>query len=231
MSRIQTPYSHIIDEYNKMISKNIKAIDSLSHSSNIRQIADDTSFTLSTGEIIIVLEGVIAVEMQEHNFILAPGKAKTQAKKLFQIGKGIKGMFFGIVESYGPGIQLHYTAKKNVKVFSCNLEYFEKHFTQPDKFTFLMNMMAITLAFLLDAHDERAIGTRYFVIRSMIYRYLKQKNEGVLHDPSLANFILRRTKMSRSYLFQVLSDLKNGGYITMKNGELVDIVNELPEKY
>lgn len=121
--------------------------------------------------------------------------------------------------------------KKNVKVFSCNLEYFEKHFTQPDKFTFLMNMMAITLAFLLDAHDERAIGTRYFVIRSMIYRYLKQKNEGVLHDPSLANFILRRTKMSRSYLFQVLSDLKNGGYITMKNGELVDIVNELPEKY
>ncbi len=94
-----------------------------------------------------------------------------------------------------------------------------------------MNMMAITLAFLLDAHDERAIGTRYFVIRSMIYRYLKQKNEGVLHDPSLANFILRRTKMSRSYLFQVLSDLKNGGYITMKNGELVDIVNELPEKY
>ena len=146
-------------------------------------------------------------------------------------GKGIKGMFFGIVESYGPGIQLHYTAKKNVKVFSCNLEYFEKHFTQPDKFTFLMNMMAITLAFLLDAHDERAIGTRYFVIRSMIYRYLKQKNEGVLHDPSLANFILRRTKMSRSYLFQVLSDLKNGGYITMKNGELVDIVNELPEKY
>ncbi|MDD8887807.1 hypothetical protein LAY24_23230 [Escherichia coli] len=25
--------------------------------------------------------------------------------------------------------------------------------------------------------------------------------------------------------------MKNGGYITMKNGELVDIVNELPEKY
>ncbi|WP_227665812.1 helix-turn-helix domain-containing protein [Klebsiella variicola] len=47
----------------------------------------------------------------------------------------------------------------------------------------------------------------------------------------MANFILRRTKMSRSYLFQVLSDLKNGGYITMKNGELFDIVNELPEKY
>lgn len=53
--------------------------------------------------------------MQEHNFILAPGKAKTQAKKLFQVGKGIKGMFFGIVESYGPGIQLHYTAKKMSK--------------------------------------------------------------------------------------------------------------------
>jgi hypothetical protein len=34
---------------------------------------------------------VIAVEMQEHNFILAPGKAKTQSKKLFQVGKGIKG--------------------------------------------------------------------------------------------------------------------------------------------
>jgi hypothetical protein len=41
--------------------------------------------------------------MQEHNFILAPGKAKTQSKKLFQVGKGIKGMFFGIVESYLSG--------------------------------------------------------------------------------------------------------------------------------
>lgn len=44
MSRIQTPYSHIIDEYNKMISKNIKAIDSLALSNNIRKIADETSF-------------------------------------------------------------------------------------------------------------------------------------------------------------------------------------------
>ena len=145
MSRIQTPYSHIIDEYNKMISKNIKAIDSLSHSSNIRQIADDTSFTLSTGEIIIVLEGVIAVEMQEHNFILAPEKRKPGEKVVSGRQRHQRNVF-GIVESYGPGIQLHYTAK-NVKVFSCNLEYFEKHFTQPDKFTFLMNMMAITLAF------------------------------------------------------------------------------------
>ena len=93
MSRIQTPYSHIIDEYNKMISKNIKAIDSLTHSNNIRQIADDTPFTLSTGEIIIVLEGVIAVEMQEHNFILTSGKAKTQPKSCFRSAKASKGCF------------------------------------------------------------------------------------------------------------------------------------------
>lgn len=108
MSRIQTPYSHIIDEYNKMISKNIKAIDSLSHSSNIRQIADDTSFTLSTGEIIIVLEGVIAVEMQEHNFILAPGKAKPRRKSCFRSAKASKECFLVL-------------SKVMARVFSCTI--------------------------------------------------------------------------------------------------------------
>jgi hypothetical protein len=66
------------------------------------------------------------------------------------------------------------------KVFEITAEHFDIFFggivqlnTRAITFdTFLMNMMAITLAFLLDAHDERAIGTRYFVIRSMIYRYL-----------------------------------------------------------
>ncbi|WP_227505052.1 helix-turn-helix domain-containing protein [Klebsiella aerogenes] len=59
----------------------------------------------------------------------------------------------------------------------------------------------------------------------------KQQDAGVLHDRSLASFILKRTKMSRSYLFKILAELKEGGYIKMENGELIDIAHELPEKF
>ncbi len=37
--------------------------------------------------------------------------------------------------------------------------------------------------------------------------------------------------MSRSYLFKILADLKNGGFIDTENGKLVAILKELPEKY
>lgn len=65
----------------------------------------------------------------------------------------------------------------------------------------------------------------------MICRYQRQCEEGGLHDRSLAGFILKKTKVSRSYLFKIPSDLKEGGYIEIQNGKLTAILKELPEEY
>ncbi|AJR00378.1 hypothetical protein F652_2389 [Enterobacteriaceae bacterium bta3-1] len=47
---------------------------------------------------------------------------------------------------------------------------------------------------------------------------------------SVASYVISRTMLSRSTIMRMLSDLLEGGYITMEKGKLLDMKN-LPEKY
>ncbi|EOY3994542.1 helix-turn-helix domain-containing protein, partial [Klebsiella aerogenes] len=48
---------------------------------------------------------------------------------------------------------------------------------------------------------------------------------------SLSAFIIKRTNLSRSYVYQVLAALKEGGYITVKKGQLISIDRKIPDKF
>ncbi|MGP6797105.1 helix-turn-helix domain-containing protein, partial [Klebsiella pneumoniae] len=48
---------------------------------------------------------------------------------------------------------------------------------------------------------------------------------------SLSAFIIKRTNLSRSYVYQVLAALREGGYITVKKGKLISIDRHIPEKF
>ncbi|AJF74991.1 MULTISPECIES: helix-turn-helix domain-containing protein [Raoultella] len=230
---MKTAYSGFIDNYNDTVANDIEIIQPLISARQPRIIRDNGVFKVNQGEIVIVVDGIVSVEIEYNVGFGAEDKGGQGRKKkeMLQIGKGLRGMIFGIIENYGPAIALKYTAKKNVKIVTCDKELFERYFIQRDRFAYLMEIMAFQLALIIDAHHEKNLPSRYDTIKSMIYRYKKQKDEGVLHDKSLASFILKRTKMSRSHLFRVLAELKTGGYIKIENGVLVEIVNELPDKY
>ena len=62
-------------------------------------------------------------------------------------------------------------------------------------------------------------------------RYLyRGEIDGGQHE-SLSAFIIKRTNLSRSYVYQVLAALREGGYITVKKGKLISIDRHIPEKF
>ncbi|WP_227549855.1 helix-turn-helix domain-containing protein, partial [Klebsiella quasipneumoniae] len=68
-------------------------------------------------------------------------------------------------------------------------------------------------------------------IKSMLSRYLyRAEIDGGQHE-SLSAFIIKRTNLSRSYVYQVLAALREGGYITVKKGKLISIDRSIPEKF
>ncbi|MGR7464433.1 helix-turn-helix domain-containing protein [Klebsiella aerogenes] len=230
---MKTTYSDIIDSYNHVVASDLELIQPLVTANQPRIIKDNCVFRIEPGEVVIVVEGIIAIEVEYNVGFGFASKLDTRSKTLdmLQIGIGICGMIFGIIESYGPAMTIKYTAKKNVKIVTCSKEDFEHYFIQSERFAYLMEIIAFQLSLIIDAHHEKNLPSRYDTIKSMIYRYKKQQDAEVLHDKSLTRFILKRTKMSRSYLFKILAELKDGGYIAMENGELVDIVHELPETF
>lgn len=223
---MNTLYSDLINDYSELVAQEADLIKSMASPDNIKLIKKGEAYILKKDEIIVVLEGFFTVDLMQ-----APLSGSVQDDKPFRVGQGIKGMILGLVEAYGPQLPLRYIAKQKVKIATFDRVFFEEFFVQRDKFTYLMKVSAFTLAIILDSYSERNFGNRYHVIRSMIYRYQKQREEGILPDRSLAGFILKRTKMSRSYLFKILADLKSGGYIEIENGKLTAILKELPEKY
>ncbi|MRS13502.1 hypothetical protein GJV06_01115 [Enterobacteriaceae bacterium RIT691] len=227
---MKSAYSDIINDYMELVSEEAALIKTMVTPDNIRLIKSGETYSIKKDEIIIVLEGHFTIDLLQTSYS-EDFDDDTENDKSFRIGLGIKGMILGIVETYGPKLPLQYTAKQQVKIATFSRRFFEGYFVQQDKFNFLMKITAFTLAIVLDSFNERNFGNRYHVIRSMIYRYQKQSEEGVFHDRSLAGFILKRTKISRSYLFKILSSLKEGGYIEIHNGKLTSILKELPKNY
>lgn len=227
---MKTTYSEIIAEYQKVITQDEAIMKSITASGSTRIMKSGETFRIAKGEIILLLEGLLAINMQESS---SAENEHTPAAHdtFFRVGKGVRGMILGLVESFGSAITLQYVVRHDARIVTLPYDVFEEIFIQKDKFNYLIKMTAFTLSMLLDSYNERNFSNRYSVIRSMIYRYKVQKDAGLLHGDSLAGFILKRTKISRSYLFQILADLKDGGYIDVRNGNLASILKELPEKY
>lgn len=84
--------------------------------------------------------------------------------------------------------------------------------------------------FALDAHYERGSQTSFQTIKSMLSRYLyRGEIDGGQHE-SLSAFIIKRTNLSRSYVYQVLAALLRGIYHGEK-GKLISIDRHIPEKF
>ncbi|WP_185955870.1 helix-turn-helix domain-containing protein [Limnobaculum zhutongyuii] len=69
----------------------------------------------------------------------------------------------------------------------------------------------------------------YLVVRHLLLQ-LNLLPKEKRYSINIAEFIQERTNLSRSYIMKVLSDLKTGGYITLRKGRLIEL-NHLPAKY
>ncbi|EOC5256349.1 helix-turn-helix domain-containing protein [Enterobacter asburiae] len=59
---------------------------------------------------------------------------------------------------------------------------------------------------------------------------LMNEDEALSAYINVSDYILEKTRLSRSHVIKILGDLRIGGYIEINRGILIKI-NKLPEKY
>jgi CRP-like cAMP-binding protein len=182
------------------------------------QFARDITLQARPGEILMLTAGSMLITDREEDGLA--------------VGHTFRYMPLGLIERYYPDMALFYRTECRVTAIQLTLEEFDAVFchqsTHSEAFARIMTYMA---AQLIDVYYERNNNSGYATIREMLYRYQYKAGEETLHGEGVAAFILRRTRLSRSYVFQILAGLKAGGYITVRGGRLVSINRDIPERY
>ncbi|WP_189389295.1 helix-turn-helix domain-containing protein [Buttiauxella sp. B2] len=172
----------------------------------------------SNNGIVIVIDGTLTVEDAQEG-----GMA---------IGHTFRLMPVGLMERYYGHIGLAYRAETPISAIQLTPKEFDAVFLHTEANTSLFGRIMTHLALnLVHVFFERSGNSGFSTIRLMLYRYQHKATEGTLHNEGIATFILRRTRLSKSYVYQILSSLKIGGYITVHNGKLITINKTIPERY
>ncbi|MBB1199591.1 Crp/Fnr family transcriptional regulator [Enterobacteriaceae bacterium 89] len=173
---------------------------------------------LDLNSIYFIPEGVLSIAMDEDPRI---------------IGTTIEYMPVGLLEYLCPVISFKYVALTPAKALKISISDFERIFfnTSANYAKELATILSYMLIVVLDVHVERRTDSGYYTIKAMLRRYLYRRTVNAQESEGIANFIIRRTNLSRSYVFRVLAELKEGEYITIKKGKLISIDKKLPNDF
>jgi CRP-like cAMP-binding protein len=174
--------------------------------------------TLEPGMTYFVERGLVSMSMQSDSRV---------------IGNTIESMPIGLLEHYCPVVTFDYICLAPTTLLRLPMADFETIFFNgdPQKTRELVTVLSFMVVFMVDIHVERRSDSGYHTIKPMLFRYLYRRTVNEDENEGIANFIIRRTNLSRSYVYRVLSDLREGGYITVKKGKLISVDRRLPEDY
>lgn len=92
----------------------------------------------------------------------------------------------------------------------------------------------ITQGYLIDRKLHRDLilmNSSAYKIICLLLHELEQYSEDERAQLSMADFIITRSRLARSGVMKIISELRAGGYIEVKNGKLIRIVKKLPKNY
>lgn len=168
-------------------------------------------------EILVVQEGQMIVS--------------DQAEDGLALGHTYPYMPVGILERYYC-LPLYYRTESRTTIVQLTKEEADAVFlSTPENAALFSRIITYMSATLIHIYYERNSDSGYATIREMLYRYLFKVENNTLHNEGIASFIMKRTRLSRSYVFQILASLKAGGYITVRQGRLISINRDIPERY
>ncbi|HEJ0318369.1 TPA: helix-turn-helix domain-containing protein [Klebsiella aerogenes] len=169
------------------------------------------------GEVLVVADGLMSISDDMEDGLM--------------LGHTFRYMPIGLIERYY--LQgLHYRTESRTTLVQLTAEEADMVFlATPERATLFSQIMSYMSSILIHVYYERNNDSGYATIREMLYRYLYKAEKNTLNNEGIAAFILRRTRLSRSYVFQILAGLKAGGYITVKQGRLLSINRNIPERY
>lgn len=212
-------YSLFSDSYNAYAEYDFSLLTDVLHQTGRKlQYEQGVTITPRADEVLVVISGLIGISDSYSGGM--------------EIGYAPFLMPVGLVENYFP-VNLYYHVESTTTLIQLTKEEFDFVFlSDPNRAELFSRIMSHMVASLIFIYYERNNDSGYATVREMIYRYdfrMKSKSLGV--DEGIVPFILKRTRLSRSYVFQIIAGLKAGGYINIEKGKLIRINREIPERY
>lgn len=175
-------------------------------------------FELPEDEVYIVLSGLV--------------EAKPDMPDCPSLGHVFNYMPLGLIEKYGHGLSITYKVDETARILAIRYcEFISIINTIPSGAEYISQLLGFISSALIHIHYERNISNGFATIRHLVYRYYYKYREHKRSTETLPGFIMKRTSLSRSYVFQLLSELKDLDYIRTVNGKQLTIYRPIPEQH
>lgn len=175
--------------------------------------------------LYLIQRGTVSME-----YIGIASKRNSSGYNLFNLLQ--EGMSIGLIELNCPEVVFEYVAQSDVDIVKYPSELFFTSIEQGGKQAVeLVKLILYMVSFMACAIIENSSDKSYTVIRAMVYRFNELSELNLHINESLVEFITRRSNLSKSYVFKIISELKKGGYITVEGGRLISIDIPLPAEY
>ena len=115
------------------------------------------------------------------------------------------------------------------KVSTLTVAEMQQHISDNGLWEIAAQHMIVVTNKLYSYSKQMSAPTAYEVIRNQL-RELSHEPASLRENVTIERYIRDKTHLSRSSIMKILSELKTGGYIVIKDGRLCEI-KHLPAKY
>ncbi|HBT5240116.1 TPA: cyclic nucleotide-binding protein [Klebsiella quasipneumoniae] len=133
------------------------------------------------------------------------------------------------VSSQFSSENLYVRALETSEIARVSLDCFNHIVAQLDLWEHFSKLLIYTASRVYEHCAQISQMSAYDIIRFQLVE-LMQEPDAIRQQITAAAYIKSRTYLSRSGIMRILAELRNGNYITMERGILLDI-NHLPRKY
>ncbi|MBK5071724.1 helix-turn-helix domain-containing protein [Budviciaceae bacterium CWB-B4] len=136
---------------------------------------------------------------------------------------------FGLTNYYTDPIYFYIKPSRTCTVYTVTTEEAQRIIAEENLYQSINYVLATNMARFFRIY-EKTIGPNNYTFIRLLLQELNQASDEIKSSVTVASYIIKRSGLSRSYVMLVLSELRKGDYITMKNGKLTGITS-LPERF
>lgn len=135
----------------------------------------------------------------------------------------------GVANLLPPSAGIFLETRSEVEIATLTTERAQQLVSETNAWEALSGHLAKVTANLFTHNVIMTAPTAYEVLRFQLIS-LMQEEESIRETTSIVQYVLQRTRLSRSSVMKILAQLKQGGYIETEEGYLKKL-HHLPAKY
>lgn len=140
-------------------------------------------------------------------------------------------MVIGLGELFEPIGRYYFRASRGSKVSSISINQAKAIFTEQQLWQDVADVLSYAIHIMIYRDEHLVSKSSYSIIRAKLLEYMQKKESIDLSRTGIVAYIQETTHLSRSLIYNIISQLTEGGYIKTSNGKLVEIIKPLPKNY